>query len=403
MPHSADGALRDATAGALALLERLVGISSPSDDASGLSTIAGALAEEFAKRGLVCEILRRPSGALELPVVVARGAAASERPLVVIGHMDTVLDAAPVRREGDRLVATGAIDMKGGLAAFFGAIDFARARGTPVPRDLFVVVVPDEEVAGPIARAAPREWGAAARAFWVIEPGEPVADGETIVAGRRGLFDWRLEARGRSAHSGLHYWQGRSAVAAAAAWCQAAVALSRPGGGPTINAARFVGGDSGFVEDLGRGQALLGTARQLNVVADRAIVEGEARFLRAADGEEVARRLTELAAETAASTGCELELARNEIVPPVDPHGPHSRWSELAVELAARRGWKLEVENERGGISFPNFLPDPTTLPVLDGLGPVGGGMHTRDEYVSLLSLERRVALLADLLEAASR
>jgi glutamate carboxypeptidase len=59
--------------------------------------------------------------------------------------------------------------------------------------------------------------------------------------------------------------------------------------------------------------------------------------------------------------------------------------------------------SERGGISFPNFLPDPATLPVLDGLGPVGGGMHTRGEYVSLVSLERRVALLADLLEAASR
>jgi acetylornithine deacetylase/succinyl-diaminopimelate desuccinylase-like protein len=35
---------------------------------------------------------------------------------------------------------------------------------------------------------------------------------------------------------------------------------------------------------------------------------------------------------------------------------------------------------------------------VLDGLGPVGGGMHTREEYVELRSLRRRIVLLADLL-----
>jgi di/tripeptidase len=39
-------------------------------------------------------------------------------------------------------------------------------------------------------------------------------------------------------------------------------------------------------------------------------------------------------------------------------------------------------------------------MPILDGLGPIGGGMHTREEWVSLVSLERRTRLLADLLVA---
>ena len=33
-------------------------------------------------------------------------------------------------------------------------------------------------------------------------------------------------------------------------------------------------------------------------------------------------------------------------------------------------------------------------------LGPVGGGMHTREEYVEVESLARRIRLLADLLDA---
>lgn len=85
-------------------------------------------------------------------------------------------------------------------------------------------------------------------------------------------------------------------------------------------------------------------------------------------------------------------------IPPVNPEGPHAALCRRAVELAAARGWRLEIETDRGGISFPNFLPDPNRLPILDGLGPVGSGMHTRDESVSLESLRRRIVLLADLL-----
>jgi glutamate carboxypeptidase len=214
------------------------------------------------------------------------------------------------------------------------------------------------------------------------------------------MFQWRLEARGEAAHSGLHYWDGRSALAAAARWVVEAEALSRRGGGPTVNVGRFVGGDGSFVDDLARAASLLGTERQLNVVPDRAVAEGEARFLRAAEEDEIARRLEGLAREIAVTTGVSLAFAVGQSIPPVDPHGPQAAWTGRAVELAAARGWELQIETERGGISFPNFLADPGRIPVLDGLGPVGGGMHTREEFVDLRSLRRRIVLLADLLAA---
>ena len=214
------------------------------------------------------------------------------------------------------------------------------------------------------------------------------------------MFQWRLEARGQAAHSGLHYLEGRSALAAAARWVSEAAALSRQGGGPTVSAGRFVAGDATFVEDLAAAHILLGTDRQLNVVPDRAVVEGEARFLRAVESEEFARHLEALAQDIAAATGVELSLAIGAAIPPVDPRGPHCGICQSAVALAAARGWCLEIEEERGGISFPNFLPDPNRIPILDGLGPVGGGMHTREEYVELESLRRRIVLLAELMAA---
>ena len=456
----------DLFAAAVALLEELTAISSPSGDAAGLERMAARLAAALAARGLEVEIRRGVAGAGEagagegeadsgkgepkvvagksgagagepdaeatlagggrsLPVVVARtpdrrdrqATAAARTHLLLIGHFDTVLPAAPPRRDGERLVATGAIDMKGGLATLAGALDLLSRRGVAPPADLLVIAVPDEEVGGELSRAAVARWGAQARALWVLEPGEPGGrpGAETLVGGRRGLFDWRLEARGRSAHSGLHLADGRSALLAAARWCLAAAApadgaASGSGGGseggaggdgrPSVNVGRLVAGDATFVGDLARAHVLLGTERQLNVVPDSAVAEGEARFSTAAAGEEIARRLADLAATIGADTGTCLAFTRGAVIPPVDPRGPQRSWCERAVALAAARGWRLEVEAERGGVSFPNFLPNPGRLPVLDGLGPIGGGMHTRDEFVDLSSLARRIVLLADLLQA---
>ncbi len=389
----------------LRLLQDLTAISSPSGDLPGLRRISSRLSEELAARGLTPEI-REEAGedGIPQPVLLARGADTSRGHLLLIGHMDTVLPAAEPRIEGGRLVATGAIDMKGGLAAFLGALDLMAHRGVKPPPDLLLVVVPDEEVGGPISHAAVRTWGAGARALWVLEPGEPSsgdASAETMVAGRRGMFDWRLTVKGQASHSGLHYWEGRSALDAAARWCAGAQALSARNGGPTVNVGRLVAGDASFVEDLGAAHALLGTERQLNVVPDRAVAEGEARFLRRSEEAGVEKSLLALLDRISAETGTRMDFTRLPLIPPVDPDGPHAAVCERAAALAAAQGWTLEIERERGGISFPNFLPDPGRLPVLDGLGPVGGGMHTRDESMDLRSLARRVVLIADLLAEA--
>lgn len=390
----------------LTFLADLTALSSPSVDRPGLARVAAFLREAFEARGLSVEIEPRTvdqgAGEATLPILHARGPAANEgaRCLLLLGHMDTVLSAIPPVREEGRLLATGAIDMKGGLATFVGALDLLARRGIAPPADLHLVVVPDEEVGGELSREATAHWGASARAVWVLEPGEPRGASETMVAGRRGMRNWRLIASGTPAHSGLHYWQGHSALVAAARWCAAAEALSARAGGPTINVGRLIAGDAAFVSDPAGNAGLLGTESRLNVVPDRAVAEGEFRFLRTAEGEKVASALAALARTIGEETGTTLDLTIGHTVPPVDPHGPQRSWCERAVALAASRGWTLEVEDDRGGISFPNFLADPGRVSVLDGLGPVGGGMHTREEFLDLTSLARRIALLADLFEA---
>ncbi|MCG8457800.1 MAG: M20/M25/M40 family metallo-hydrolase, partial [Holophagales bacterium] len=356
------------------------------------------------------EIVDEPdSSGRPLPVLHARSAGLRGPYLLLVGHLDTVLPAAPPELRDGRLWASGAVDMKGGLAALVGAMAQLRHQGRQPPEDLRLVVVPDEEVAGRISHRAMAELGGEARALWVLEPGEIRDPGEaggriteTLVIGRRGMIRWQLDVHGRSAHAGNGFWQGRSALVAAARFCVGAHGLSRPGPGPTVNPARIVAGERGFVEQLQEHADLLFTPRQVNVVPDRARAEGEARYLDPADGEALNRALGELAAGLDEPYGVRTELAISEEIRPLPAEAASRRWAELAGSLAAERGWLIEAQEDRRGISFPNFLPAALEIPVLDGLGPAGGGLHTREEFVDLASLDRRIVLLADLL-AASR
>jgi glutamate carboxypeptidase len=390
---------RDILAVTRALLVDLCAISSESGNADGLRRVAARLAGELERHGLSVEIAEERDARGDLqPILLARGPSTAGGHLLLVGHMDTVLPAREPKLEAGRLHATGALDMKGGLAMLVGALDLLAADGRKAPADLLLMAVPDEESEGAISGAAMRKWSERARTVLVLEPGMARADGESLVTGRRGLTEWKLEVTGKAAHSGLAYWEGRSALGAAADWCLRAQRLSAPGPGRTVNVARIVGGSTDFVDQLGANLGILGTARQLNVVSDRAVAEGEFRYLTAAEGASTGADLAALAERVTGEHGVSMRFTAGAMVPPVDPHGSGAAVARRVVELAAARGFRLEIEEDRGGISFPNFLADPGRVPVVDGLGPVGDGMHTREEWLDLNSLERRIVLFADVL-----
>jgi glutamate carboxypeptidase len=395
-----DGAMERIVAAAEARLVRLCAISSESGNAAGIRRVAGELKPELERHGLRVDVADEPdAGGKPQPVLIARGPSADGGShLLLLGHMDTVLPAIEPVIEGRTLFATGSLDMKGGLTMLLGALDVLAARGEQFPADILVVLVPDEESESLISGDSTNRWSRNARAVLVLEPGQARANGETLVAGRRGMVEWKLEVTGRAAHSGLAYWSGRSAVAAAADWCARAQGLSRTGSGPTVNIGRLVGGGADFVRDLARHHDLVGTSRQLNVISDYAVAEGEFRFLTPAGGEEILAEITRLTAEIATRHEVTATFTPGMQVAPVDPDGPGAALVQRTVALAAERGLHLEVEEDRGGISFPNFIADPTKTPVVDGLGPTGDGMHIRGEFLNLDSLGPRILLLADLL-----
>ena len=67
-----------------------------------------------------------------------------------------------------------------------------------------------------------------------------------------------------------------------------------------------------------------------------------------------------------------------------------------AKAIAKKIDMDLE-EGGTGGASDANFVA-ALGIPVLDGLGAVGGGAHSREEHIRITSLAQRAALLAALI-----
>ena len=60
---------------------------------------------------------------------------------------------------------------------------------------------------------------------------------------------------------------------------------------------------------------------------------------------------------------------------------------------------KREVTAEStGGAGDVNFM-DINNVPIIDGLGPIGGGYHTNSEFVQLESLDTRALILSNFMQ----
>src|SRR5262245_8665315 len=197
------------------------------------------------------------------------------------GHYDTVFPAAHAFqkpwREGDALRGPGTADMKGGIAVMLAALEaFERLPGEK-RLGYEVLLSPDEEVGSLASAPLLAELGARAHFGMTYEPA--LADG-ALVDARKGSGNFSLAFRGRAAHVGRAFADGRSAVLAAA---EAALALNALNGrreGVTFNVGAIDGGSA------------------VNVVPDRAVLRFNVRAPDAegaAWGEAEARRIGEAA------------------------------------------------------------------------------------------------------------
>ena len=222
------------------LLARIVNIDSPSGHVAGIDAVGGAIAAFLAGEGVRVEPLPTAGGAAILRAEVAAGEGA---PVLLMGHMDTVFPrgtaaSRPFSATAERLYGPGVADMKAGLVlnAFMLAA-FARF-GDRNLRGLFTI---DEEIASPAPRDVILDLARDAAYVLNAEPGR--RNGNVVIERKGGLF-LRIDVAGRSAHAGVDFTSGASAIGALARKIVALEAMTDLDAGITVNVGLVNGGQS---------------------------------------------------------------------------------------------------------------------------------------------------------------
>lgn len=370
---------RQRTGEMTALLEELVGIESPSTDPAGVAALAQRLAKEMVPLGLHVDLLPVPGAGPILRAHVPPSANAAPRPVMLLGHLDTVwplgtVDARPPRIEGDRLHGPGAYDMKAGIVVVVFALRALRTRG-PLP-PVTVFLTPLEEVDGGPYLV---QMEAAMKASGAVLGFEPAWPGGAVKTERKGSGSFVLRAHGRAAHAGADLSRGANAILEIAHQCVRASALTQLERGLTVNVGVIHGGI------------------RPNVVPEHAEAEFDVRFRTLADGRRAEEAFQALAPVV---PGVTLEVTGGVHYPPLE-RGPHVvAVYEEARRVAREMGMELQ-EVSSGGASEASFAA-ALGVPTLDGLGADGDGAHAIDEHVVIPSLPERAALAAGLITRLS-
>jgi glutamate carboxypeptidase len=143
-------------------------------------------------------------------------AGGGDRPIVLMGHCDTVFPDGtaaqrPFRIDGNRAFGPGVCDMKAGLV--MNSFVLAALRRFGAPCAVHGLYTADEEIASPSSRPIIETETKQARAVFNAEPGRPSGN---PVSRRKGASFIELEVTGRAAHSGAAHAQGVSAIEAMA-------------------------------------------------------------------------------------------------------------------------------------------------------------------------------------------
>jgi glutamate carboxypeptidase len=377
------GELRGALMGrAAAMTDELRGLvehESPTGDVARLDALAGVLTAQWERIGAT--VTRHEvagTGAhLEMWWRGPPGTPPAADPVLFAGHYDTVHDVGTLERNPWRIDAQGRAwgpgtqDMKSGLVIARNALAALNDLGRPLARGVRALITADEEIGSLTSAELIRERGRASAYALVFEASR--SDGALKTA-RKGVGLWSVAVRGRAAHAGQQFFDGVNANVALAGLLLDIAALSDRDAGTTVNVGTMHGGT------------------RSNVVAEHARAAIDVRFTDDAEADRVAAALAALRSPLDVAIAVDGGVNR----PAMQRTTATASLFARAYACAGALGFVL-AESAAGGASDGNLIAAEGTA-TLDGLGGVGAGLHTDQEFVEVASLPQRAALLAALL-----
>ncbi len=363
-----------------ALLKRLVETESPSTDKVAVDRVAAIVADEARRLGADVQSAPVIDAGNHLiarfPSPSGRGAR-GEGKILLLCHMDTVfplgtLAKMPCREADGKIYGPGVLDMKAGIVISLGAIDVLQKDGG-LKRPVTLLCTSDEEVGSLTSEDLIVELAQESDLVLVME--SALLDG-SLKTWRKGVGEFWVKVKGRAAHAGGAHEEGRNAIEEMSHQVLAIQKLTDYEKGTTLNVGVMQGGTVS------------------NVVPEEAVSQVDVRVMQPGEWERVEAKMHAL---RPVLDGTSLEITGSLNRPPMPFDETMKITFEKAKSIAAGIGIELKAGGSGGG-SDANFVA-PLGIPVLDGLGAVGDGLHSEREFIFADSLRERVQLLAALIQ----
>jgi len=302
-------------------------------------------------------------------------------PLLFCAHLDTVVPGRGVEPvvQRERVVSSGqtilGADCKAGVTAILELMRMAREGGFPHgPLEFVLTVAEEKQLQG--VRRLERDRLRAEHAF-VLDGSGPVGD---IINASPTQENLEFTFTGRAAHAGVEPEKGINAIFGAC-WAVSLMRLGRIDSETTANIGVIKGGQA------------------VNIVPDRAVVEGEIRSLDPDKLDEQRKAMIRCAveAETAVGVGVEVKVERAYHGYRIDPADP---LVQLAVEAGRAMGIKMNIKPSGGG-SDANHLNAAGIKSLVLSMG--SREPHTCHEYLEIKDLFKLVRLCTEIAGAAGR
>lgn len=378
---------------AVSLLERTVNIESATLNQDGVRRVGQVFGSELESLGFTVRWAEMPKEMNRAGHLFAERRGERGKRLLLIGHLDTVLQGKRFEREGARAKGAGTVDMKGGDVVLLYALKALYSIGALDKSRIIVAMTGDEELPGLPLSVSRRDLIEAARRSDAALAFEAAA-GDTATVARRGSSTWRLEVSAPTGHSSGIFGAdvGSGAIFEASRILNSFYQELKGEQYLTFNPSVMVGGtDVTYETGEKRGTA----AGKPNVIAKRAVVEGDLRFISEEQKDKVRARMREIVARSLPRARAEISF--EDFYPAMSPT-PGNYELLRVLDEASRANGLGRVEafdpGKRGAGDVSFVAP---FLSGLDGLGARGGGAHEPEEFVELDTLPlmiKRAALL---------
>jgi glutamate carboxypeptidase len=366
--------LRDHQHEMVTLLTQLINLESPTDHKPSLDLLGAFLAKELQGLGAQVEILPETQVGNHVRACWGEGEGGS----LLLCHMDTVWDIGtvierPVRIEDGRLYGPGAEDMKGGIVVAIWAIRALLELSILPERPIMLLLNSDEETGSKTSRPIIETEAGKHEVVFVLEPAQ--APNGSFNTSRKGVGRFLISVTGQAAHAGADHEKGINAIDELAFQILTIRSFTDYARGTTFNV------------------GMVGGGTRSNVVPAKAWAQVD---VRAAYAEEIARVLTKMKSLKAKLPGAYVEVTGGFHRPPMERTPSIAALYARAESLAAGMG--LQISEAGAGSASDGNITAVLGVPTLDGLGVVGDGEHSINEFAIIASMPERAALLAALL-----